>query len=518
VKAVFKWFVSLFGRKAREERARKKEIKRLARSLATNKYRLFFKIKSAQVTPELAQFFYSVYKAIAPAQRLLRNAAQSTQLKLRTAAYFLDQRQLDIVEGFSAKSIEKRAEKIDSGILFRQLQGELADLEQGFDTGRINSIDGCYDLMMLVCKFVTYDYSFLLKKFNPQLIGNNLNGEPVFSFLRGEAIVEELKDFLELTGGLDPRLDWKDPLQILDEYAGMEVIGPKVWNDILSKLWTLNNSGIFELMIRFIEKNPAWTWNGGVENESIVGFCMEQVRGEVFDCFSLAVAAKQDALIQARARAVFGNAKVIWLKYYTEQGGEIFRRKNFSGFTEARALNYLMAFLSEVRSELQELYELLHIRGHWASMGTSLRLSDSLWLLAAFPARITELDEKLSDWGIYGVKLRPAILKVDRDGSVSWLIAKRLESANDEARQIVDNAVFHLSILNDGLKELLEDCRKNVGIIILNWDKLNAVSEIGLRERLSELRGKLENMLELLRTLAHETESREQVASGRFVL
>jgi hypothetical protein len=501
--SLFNWLSSLFaGGRNNPDRAKKRAIKRIGKALSANKYGKFLRTKSGEATPELAQFFYDIYKAISPAQTLLQNAAQSAQLKLRVAVSFLDMPQLNMLEKLSAESIEKRAEETEINLLYRQMQNEFDEFARSFDANRTRAINECYSLILILYKFIVYDYYFLLKKFDLQLTEHSFNKKPAFNLLRGEAVAEEIKDFLELTSGLDPNRDWNVPLRVLKEFKGTDVINPKLWSSLLFKIRDIVHSEIFELMIRFIEKDPAWTWTPHAVQESIAGAYLETMRGEIFSRLSLIVTTRRNALIDRHAKAVFGNARVNRLKHYTEQGGDIYKKKNFAGFANTRALNYLIVFLTDGRQEMQELYELILIRGQWVSTALSFPLSESLRLLTAFPARITEFDEMLSDWGLYGNKLKTAIIKVDREKNLARSIAMNLDSANGEAAQIISDAIFNLSVLDDGLKDLIEDYRKNSGAIILNWEELNSFSETDLESRLVAMRNKLSNMLDLLRVLS----------------
>jgi hypothetical protein len=502
--SLFGWLAALFsGGRKNPERARKRGLKRTAQAITANVCGAFFRTKSFEATPDMAQFFYGICKAVSPARAFLQNLTHSTQLKISVAAGFLDRRQLDMLERMSAESIEKRAEETEASLLSRQIQGEFAELERSFDLARTSAINECYSLALIVCKFMAYDYYALLKKFDPRLIELDFGGKPAFSALRGEAVVEDLKDFLELTAGLDPGRDWSAPLRILNEITGTEAITPDAWKSLLLTTRTVVNSGIFELIIRFVENDPDWAWRPSATQENLAGFYLELIRSEVFGRLALVLAAQWNALIDRRVRALFGNTRINRLNYYTEQAGELCMKKKLPGFADAKALNYLMTFLVNEKKELQDLYELVLVRGHWISTALSFPLSEALWLLTVFPARITALDEMFSEWGRYGVMLKRAAGKAGRDGS-QW-IARSLNSANDEARQIVNDAIFTLSILNNGLKDLGEDYRKNPGSIILNWDKLNAFSENGLEERILALRNKLTTMLELLGILIRIT-------------
>jgi hypothetical protein len=349
---------------------------------------------------------------------------------------------------------------------------------------------------------VVYDYYFLLKKFDGQLAERSFSRKPAFNPIRGETIVEELKDFLELTGGLDPNRDWDAPLRILKEFRGTDAIDPKLWNKLLLQIRDVVQSGIFEMIIRFIEKDPDWTWEPHAPRGDIVSSYLEMIRRETFERIELIAASRRNALIDRHAAVVFGNDRVNRLKYYTELGGEIYKKKNFSGFIYARALNYLIVFLTDGKSEIQNLYELILIRGQWMSAALCLPLSESLRLIAVFPGRITELDEMVSERGLYGNKLKTAIVKVDREKSLARSININLDAANREAKQVLNDAIFNLSVLGDGLKDILEDRRKATGTIILNWDELESFSETDLEGRIVAALDKLTNMLELLRVLS----------------
>jgi hypothetical protein len=502
--SLFNWFVLLFAgdRLSNPERTKKRAIKRIAKALSANKYGRFLRIKTGEATPDLAQFFYDVYKVVSPIQDLLQNAAQSTKLKLCVVLSFLDMPQLDMLEKLSAESLESRAEQTEAGLLFRQVQQEFNEFARTFDANRIRAINECYSLILILYKFAVHDYYFFLKRFDNALTEHSFNRKPVFNFLRGESVVEELKDFLELTCNLDPNRDWSVPLRALKEFKGAELITPKRWRGLLLRIRDVVHSGVFELMIRFVEKNPSWTWTAQTVQESIAAAYLEMVREEIFDRLELIITTKRNALIDLHAGAVFGDVKVDLLKHYTEKGGEIFKKKNFPGFNNAMALNYLMAFLTDEEPEMQELYELIFIRGQWVSTSLGFPLSEALRFLTALPARITELDEMLSERGFYGGRLRTAMSKLDRDKTLARTIVLNLNSVNGEAKQIIHNAALNLSVLHDGLKYLLEDYRRNTGAIILNWDKLNSVSERGLENRLAAMQNRLANMMELMGVLS----------------
>jgi hypothetical protein len=497
------WLFPLFGGSENVlERARKRSLKRLARNIAANPYGRFFRAKGGMATPDLAQFFYGIYGTVAPARRLLRNVIPSTRLKTRVATSFLEPAQRELAERLSAACIAPGEEAAEAEA--RQLQEEFAELERAFDTGRRNVINECYRLVLIICQFVAHDHGALLKKFDPRLSEFCPGKNPEFAAAPCGAVTEDLKDFLELAVDLDPGFDWSAPLRALRDFLGMEAISPGAWKSMLQQIRAVAGSEIFELLIRYAERDPGWAWTPhATAQEDIVASYLDLTKGEIAARLALAAATKRNAVMERHAVAVFGTARVgNRLKYYTEQEGELYRKQGFAGFTEARTLNFLYAFLSDALLDLQNLCELIIIQGHWVSTALSFPLGEALRLLGEVPSRIADLDELFSEWGVYGARLKAALTVAARDKSRGQVFARRLAAANGMARQIAADALAALSALDGNLQELLEDCRKERGVIILNWDRLNSFSKTKLESLIAAMRNRLAAMQELLRAMA----------------
>jgi hypothetical protein len=505
----FKWITSLFAGRDDLARVKRRLLKRMTKILAANKYGKFYRLKTEEASPELAQFFFAVYKTIAPAQVFLQNAAQSTQLKVATVYNFLNKRQRDILELLSPENIELRAQEMRSKHLARQLQDEYNSLAADFDTEMINAINECYSQIMIMAKFVNFDFYFLLKKFDAHLNERSFSSKPYFNPVRGQAVSDEIKDFLELTSGLEPDRNWAEAIQVLRDSKGVDVVNLKHWNTMLLLIRDVKRSGILELMVRFIDKDPQWGWEPHVPGEDITAPYLEMIRCETFEHFTRITTAKRDAQIVQCAKTVFGDSDVNRLKNYTERGSEIYKKKNFAGFTFARGLNYLIVFFLAQKPEFQYFYDLIFVRGQWVSPALSMPLSESIRLLMTFPDRINHLDESLSEFGMYGNKLKIALTRIEKEKSQARFISTSLETLNGDAKQIISDAIFNISVLQDGFNEILADYQKDVAIVILNWEELDSFSEGKLEGRLVALHDKLVNMLQLLRLLVHDPDEPE---------
>ncbi|GHV80313.1 hypothetical protein AGMMS49944_21040 [Spirochaetia bacterium] len=494
----FSWLISSITGGPNPERAKKRALKRMTKMLAANKYGNFYRVKTEEVTAELAQFFFKVYKTVSPAQTPLQNAAQSSRLRLAAIHAFLDQTQLAILEGLSLESIEKRAEEIPSGTLARQMQNEFDQFEEGFDPERVNAIDNCYTLILGMAKFVTYDFYFLLRKFDPQL--------RVFAAIPGAAVSDGIKDFLELTACLDTDRDWNMAFTVLRDFKGAEVVNPKLWEKMLSEIQEVKRSGILEMLVRFITKDPDWGWEPRLTRAHITGEYLESIRTEIFDHLNRITTAKQDARIAEYARQFFGDGNMDRLTFYTEGNSQLYKKRNFNGFVFARGLNYVIVFLTDEGAQLQFLSDLILVRGQWVAPALYRPLSESVRLLVSLPGKIKALDDSLMDQGSYGLKLERAFTKTIQSKSLIRNINANLARIDAEARLIITDAIFNLSVIADSLKDILEDYRRSFPLIILNWEELAPFSNGDLESQISGMHKRLDDLLDLLHLVVQDSD------------
>jgi hypothetical protein len=500
------WLIVLITGRSDPERAKAHALKRMKKLLAANAYGNFYRIKTGEVTVELAEFFFAVYKAVSPAQDALQNAAGSSRLKLVTIHAFLDEMQAALLERLSPEVIESRARETPSRDLARQLQDEFDRLAAGFDPERVNAVDGCYSLILDMAKLVTYDFYFLLRKFDIQLSEHNFKGKPRFVSVPGTTVSDEIKDFLELTAGIDMDRDWDTVRAVLRDFKGAEVVNPKLWNAMLAELQEVKRSGILEMLVQCITGDPDWGWEPRLTREHITGAYLEAIRHEIFDHLARITTAKQDALIAECARRFFGEDNTELLTYYTEENNERYKKNNFNGFTFARGLNYVLVFLLDEKPQLQFFSDLLLIRGEWVIPALSHPLSDAIRLLDSLPDTIKALDDSLSDKGAYGPKLEKALQRTDHSKTQIRQINTALDHLNNEARLIITDAIFNLSVIADSLKDILEDYQRSFPLMIKNWEKLESYSNGELEGRSAGMHKRLGDMLHLLHLVVQDSD------------
>jgi hypothetical protein len=207
---------------------------------------------------------------------------------------------------------------------------------------------------------------------------------------------------------------------------------------------------------------------------------------------------KWNTQINELATVVFGGIEVNRLSFYTEKGGEVYANKDFDGFIYARGLNCLLAFLLVFRKDIQELFDLILVRGQWISIAISLPISEGIMTIAAMPEAIMAFDDSLSDTGSYGSQLKTAIRKVTREHSRSIYIKTNLDTVNREAQNLLVEGNRQLFVVEKGLKLILDDYRKEFPELILNWKALEPFAPAPLDHWLTGVYGRLSNFVQLL--------------------
>lgn len=502
-------FFSLFGGTKDPEGAKKRQLKQLVKDLSGNKYARFYRPKSEEGDGSLGKFFYDIYRIIAPAQVFMQNAAKSAQLIQITAEAFLDKNLQAIRERLSPESIEGRAAQMTIKDLAKQIEADMAVYSAAFDSSRIEAIDRCYNLILALTQFVTYDFFFLLKKFDSNITERNFSYQPKFSAVRGEYISDDLKDFLEISFAVDPDQDWKNTLRILKTYKnGVDVVAPDQWNRLLLSLRELRKSNMLELMIRHIDKNPQWLFQPKLSDEHIAGAYIEKKRAEIKTTIDQIVNAKKNAQVNVLAKMIFGSAEIERTKFYTLKGSEIYVKKNFDGFLFAAGINYLKAFLLDhFKKEIRELCDLFLIRGQWTDILLSQQMSDHFHRIMELSDKIIAFDERLSDNGENGSRLKASILKADRDKSQARYVTLILKSVNEEAQGLINAAAQSLISIGRNLKSLLDDYQKPSKELVMNWKELEGASEVPLPQRMTGTYKKIYYFVQLMQLLSKTPEA-----------
>jgi hypothetical protein len=459
--------------------AKKRRLQQLTKELGQNKYNKFYHAKTGELEPPFAKFFFDIYKVISPTQVFLQNALKSAQLKQITVDAFLDKELLELQDRLSAAAISERAGTMPVKELSGMIKRELSNFIAAFDSTRVNSIDNCYNAIIAMVNFVSFDFFYLLKKFDPALTERSFNYQPKFQPVKGTDLSEAIKDFLEFSASVEIERDWKVTLGVLKTYKeGMDVVNIDHWLKLLRVLKDVSRTRILELIIRHISSDFLWMSVPKLPDERMTDVVLDAKKAEIEGAVNKIEHDKRSAQIEQLAKTIFGSATVDRMANYIDKNNEPFYKKNFEGYTKTTALNYLKAYLLDYfKKEIRELCDLLLVRGQWSNIALSQSMSNAYHEVMGLSEQLTVFDDSLSDKGEHGSRLRQALLKVDRDKGQNKYIKSILNGVNNNAQRLINVASANLITIGRNFKSLLEDMQKKPAELIMNWRELETAAD-----------------------------------------
>jgi len=478
-------------------------LKQRLKQLGENKYSKFFRAKTEECDPSLAQFFYSLYKLILPVRIFMKDQAKTAKLRQIVLEAFMDQPIIELVKQLNPGVIEQRSKNTPPEELTVQISKDIEELSVKFDSDRISGVNHCYNLIMTIFQLAHFDYPSVLRKFDPNFTEGPFSTDPKFSPAKVSGVVKEISEFLAVSQVITPENDWKTLLKLLRICAGDEMISDTQFAQMLMGLRDVINSKILELIVQYGIRNPVWACRPKVPDERIADSWLEVRIVKAQECIDRISNAEKNKQINVLLKDIFYGGDLTHLENYTPVKSDYFRNKELAYYTYAEGLNYLAVFLDEyIQKDIKELFDILLIRGQWTNNTDSKELSEEFHQLLELPEAISTLDASLTDEGSNGSRLKASLVRIDRDPSQARYIEAIVDAINEEALDIINKATQHFTVIERHLKNLTDDMQKKHPELIINWKELGNVSKDPLFEVLAENHRRINCFVQLMRLCA----------------
>ena len=158
-----KLFSSLFSGND-PEISKKRLLKSIAKSLSKSKFH-FYKASSHEAEPSMAKFFYEIYKVISPAQTMFQTTTANSMKNVVLDSMLTD-KQRAVLEEMTDANIETMAQSTPIKEIEEKMNKNLDYVVSIFDSGLAEKIDKVYTQLTAFKNFCTFDFYFLLKKFD----------------------------------------------------------------------------------------------------------------------------------------------------------------------------------------------------------------------------------------------------------------------------------------------------------------------------------------------------------------
>ncbi len=496
----FSKLLNLFVRVDSPDVIKKRKLKLIAKNIAKTRYSKWYKSGAQELLPQTASFFYNIYKVVGQGRPLLAGALSSKVLKNITVEHFLTDRQKKMQEGLSEEAIKQKASKMKAADLSNALKKDLKLFVGEFDSTQTQTIDSTYENIENFIHFVLFDYYFLLKKFNAALPENNFTAAPVFQSVRGEYVVEELKDFVTVLYQLNLEADWKTIFQIIKEYKNINPVHEGQWKKLLSGLNDLKRSRALEYLIQHITGDILYAVEINPNDEKITDIYIENVRNATNTVINKIAEAQKSSKAAVLISRIFGDKINSGMKNYTMENHANFVKKGLPGYIYAEQMNCLKSFLIEyVKTDIRTLCDLFLVRGNWGGFaGTTVEYSDSFHAIMQLASKVVEFDEKLSEVSEMGVKFRTLLSRMDREKEAGRQALKLLNEVNGAALKLIKFSLKYIIVIGSNFKTIIADYDKPRRELIQNWKEIEQHSDKPIREWLVEAYKKIYDFVMLI--------------------
>ena len=464
--------------------AKKKQLKNIAKNLSKTKFK-FYKANSDQALPLMGKFFYDLYKALSQCQTLFNSQMNPNYYKTYTINFGLTEEQKKRVEELSEEVIVENSKKVPFDQLKAKVKETSTQFSNEFDQSKIQMVDGLYQKLLTFKSFCTFDYFFIIKKFDSTVRENEFSKTPRFNTIDASYIAEDLKDFLTVLYSLPLGADWSDLMQLLKAMrGGNEPIKAAQWAKIISRLSQIRASRVFEMIIQLTTKNPLYEVKYEEKHEAIVEDYIDKIRNDAQTSLKKIENAQKNSKVDSLLNQIFGTTNISSLQHYTDEQSAYFAKKNLGTFEYTKPLNYLKHFLLEyVKRDVRAYADLVLIRGKWTTSPLSAEMSDAFNAILEISEKITVFDKKLAEEdGEYGKKLKTLLPRADRDKESASIIKTTLKDCNGLAREFIVNTTRQLIIFGKNTKLLIEDYQKQRPEMLTNWKELERFAETPIKE------------------------------------
>jgi len=507
--------ISFFFRTEDPHKQKRRQVREIGKQLKRMKQKLYDPGREL-AQPALGRLMFVYYKLFGPAQNLVKRAESSQALKEIVIELGMTETQRRLRGGLEEPAIRGRLKTAGPNELAAQLREELKVLFSEYSAEKLRAVDTLYNQLAAFLDLVHFDYYFVLKKFDSRMRENDFAYEPKLDAINGEYLLDDLKEFDDILLGIDGKTDWTKVFAILREYRNVEVVPEKSWPKVWRKLLDLRKSRVFELIIKHLSKDPAYSPNPAVHNEKIAEQYLAKLKTGTELIIQKILRERRQERIEELAEELFASAKVHRTKNYTEKANPIFRKLMFSGYTHISAVNYTKAFLDDYfQAEIHDLLNLLLIKGKWASPQASQPLSDRLHRLFKLSDNIEDLDKSLADEEDTGRRLKNLCYGAAKDKKLLPRVRKMLGSINETYQAVVYETAQNLIAIGKILKQVLEDGGKQQPDLILNWREINGSVDGSLRKLIVDVYKKIHCFVQLIQFFIDKEKAAAASAASR---
>lgn len=482
-----------------EERVRIRKLKDVNKKLKHLKYK-FYNYKKDLISDLLLYYFYDLYRLCQNFTKYINIKAHSKSIKLVLFEIFSTDKQKKLLEKFDKDMINEKIKKADDKkTIINQIQNDLNEYSGSFSKEISNKINLTYNQIEDLSSIISYDWFFLLHKYDSEITESNFNYRPNFENIEGKYIIEDLIVISDYIESIDFDKEWKSLYEYI-KYITQDEGLIKILVKIIQKCKVLKRDHYLLLIIKLIYKDPFFKPKIFSSKSFVVEDYLNNFKIEVKKSVDIVIKDLKRDRISKLVLNIFHKTSIMRLKFYNEKLNDFLNKKGFSGFKFIEPLNYLKAFLLDFcKGVIKSRIDFLLIKGTWSTNTISLEYSNLLVEFNKLSDKLLEFDNSLSEEEYYGKSIRQLAFVVARDPSAKNMMMKTILNVDSEAEKLIYDSI---KLFNGGLnkiKLLIEDEKLKLPKMIINFNRLEWDFPEKIEDGLNEIYNKVFNFIILLK-------------------
>jgi hypothetical protein len=485
---------------------RNRMVTALVKDINGSRFKHFYRVFGSEVTPQLAAYFFELYKACAHPQITIKHADGTAELKKAVLGHFLDDDAWKLIKKLDNECLDGIFKSDGKKALLKHLENTINTLREKLNGTLRANVDRCYKNICSFIWFINFDYYALLKEFNTKLNEYSFHDNQRFARIKARRITENIKDFLAIAEGINFGSDWETAFAVLNKFKPAAGISVEYWKQAFDQLKDILSSTILLLIVRHATEDPEWKNKIIIPREIIAGPFLNRITDNARKRASDTINNEKSNKTNGITFSLFGSEyDMSMARFYVEAHNEQYENIGIIGFTHTEAFNYSIVFLSLYFEKIKDICDIFIIYGKWRNKEDMYGLSQTLYELNLLNDNLPAYDKTLSDTGERGYNLKRLEAALVRGRQARHNLSAYVDSINNEIFILINRMINSLSCLCVFLGDFKSQKEDSLKKIILNPE---TISDMLNRKRCNtkEVERKAALFLELLSYLDFETD------------
>lgn len=492
--------IELFTGLKSEDRVRARKLKEIARDLGRSNKK-FYNYKKDSVLPAFAEVIYEIFRNAQAISRYFEVKSHSKSIKEFLFDSFISGKERELKDKLEKEKL--RAFIItshDPNKAIQEIKTSLKTFISSFDHKAVNTINETYNQIVNLSYLISYDWFFVVHKFDSEITETNFEYKPNFEALDGKYVADDIIAINDYLNSINFNDDFDNVLNYLNQISSDTSLSD-ILKKIIHQFRKIKRDDYITKMIKLIQKDPFFKPKNFASKEKIVqDYIMtfqSDVKATIEECIKDINKNKVNKLLME----IFNTTVIVRMKNYSSRINEFLLSKGIGGGLKyVDPLNYLKAFFLDIcKGEVKPRIDLLIIKGTWESNALTSKYTQLLDNINKMSAKIIEFDDKCSDDGVFGKELKryAGVLKHDKNAQAA--VRRAMISVDGEALNIMVESINLIIDIGKSIQILIEDHNNKNPKLIINFHKIKWDFVSSFNNDMVSMYKKMSNMVALLK-------------------